>query len=74
MTDRHLEAVVVFVAAMGLLQIFYEDIIMFFATTQSGPAGVLNSPYVMIGIPLVISSLLILVLVGGPIVRSNTLR
>lgn len=74
MTTERMKAAVVFVAVMALLQIFFEDIMMFFAITRSGPPGLLNSPYVMVGVPLVISLSLLAVLVGGALIRSETLR
>lgn len=74
MTSFRMKAVAVFVVAMALLQILFEDIMMFFATTRSGPPSIMNSPYVMVGIPLVISLSLLAVLIGGAIIHSETLR
>jgi len=74
MTSFRMKTVAVFVVAMALLQIFFEDIIMFFATTRSGPPLIMNSPYVMVGIPFAISLSLLAVLIGGAIIHSETLR
>lgn len=60
-----IRAVLVLTAALGLAQIFFEDAVLFLATTRGGLPGVLSSPLVAIGIPLAIAALLVVVLVGG---------
>lgn len=74
MTTRGLKAIAGFVVLMAVIQIFFEDIMMFFATTGSGPPAMMNSPYVMVGIPLAISLTLLLVLIGGALIKADTLR
>lgn len=60
-----LRLVVILTAILGLAQIFFEDVVLFIATTQDGVSGVLSSPLIAIGVPLTIATLLILLLVGG---------
>lgn len=74
MPSKRLKMVGVFVVTMGFLQIFFEDVMMYFATTGTGPSAVVSSPYVMVGIPLLISVSLLAVLVGGALVSSEPLR
>jgi len=74
MPSKRLKLVGAVVIAMGALQILFEDILMFFALTGTGPSAIVNSPYVLVGIPLAISVTLLGVLVGGALLSSEPFR
>lgn len=73
MPTRRLQAVAALVFALGLLQIFVEDVIVFFGATRTGSGGLLASRYFTMGVPLVISLLLVAILIGGAIVHADSL-
>ncbi|MFB6197127.1 MAG: hypothetical protein ABEI52_02505 [Halobacteriaceae archaeon] len=71
MVTSRTKALVGFIAFLALLQIIFEDLMVFLGSTGRIPDGTLNSPYVMIAIPLTISLTLILVLVGSAFLYSD---
>lgn len=62
MRVTRLRVVAAVVVALGLVQILWEDAVVFVATTGDRP---LASPLVNIAVPMTIALLLILVLIGG---------
>lgn len=62
-----LRLVVVLTILLGLVQIFFEDVVLFLATTNDGVSGLLADPVVAVAVPLTIALLMILLLVGGGI-------
>ena len=54
-----------FVVTMGLIQIFLEDILLFFGTTGAGVPEFLNSPLVLVAVPLGFSLVLLGVLLAA---------
>lgn len=63
-----------FVAVMGLLLIIYGEAIVFSETTGALPAGLQNSPLLLVAIPYSLASILIVVLFGAAILHAETLR
>lgn len=59
---------------LGLAQIFFEDVLLFVATTNDGVSGVLADPMVAIAVPMTIALLMIVLLVGGAIVAPDDPR
>jgi len=74
MTTRRLKGVAVFVLCLALLQVFFEDLVMFVATTDTGGPDWLSSPLFLAGVPLLLSVALIAVLLGGALFYADTLR
>ena len=60
------------VIALAVLQIVYEDVLVFLGATGGGTP--VSSPYVLVGIPLVIFLLLAGLLYGWAILGSDSLR
>lgn len=70
-----LRLVAVLTILLGLTQIFFEDAVLFLATTNDGVSGLLADPVVAVAVPLTIALLMILLLVGGGIAaRENPQR
>lgn len=74
MTSRRLKGLAAFVALLAFVQIFFEDVLIFIEATGVAPPGVLNSPLAFMAIPLIISALLVIVLIGSAILYAETLR
>lgn len=60
------------VVVLALVQVVYEDLLFFAGAT--GAAPVTSSPYVLVGVPLVLFLLLAGLLYGWAITTSETLR
>lgn len=74
MPSAGLKATGVFVAVLALAMILFEDLLVFIESTGAAPSGALDSPYVLVAIPLAISLSLLAVLVGGALLQAETLR
>lgn len=74
MTTRRLQAVAALVASMALLQVLFEDAVMFVAITRETPSGSVTTPYVLVGVSLFVSLSTLAVLLGGALVHSKGLR
>ncbi len=74
MTTTKTKALVVFVIFLAFLGIAFENVVVFLGSTGALPSSVSNYPYVLIVVPLVISLLLFVVLIGGAIRHAETLR
>ena len=67
----------VLVATVGLLavaQIAYEDVLVFLGATGGAPPTVLDSPYVLVGVPLALFLAMAGILLGWAILTSKSLR
>ena len=74
MASTRLKALAGVVVALGLLQILFEDVVVFLGATGALPTGIAGSPFVMVAVPLAISVTLVLVLLGAALWHSDTLR
>lgn len=66
-----LQWLVAVVLALGVVQILYEEVVLFLATTTGGLPGLLSNRVVAIGVPLTIAALLIVLLVGGALLAED---
>lgn len=67
-------ALVVFVVLIAIVQIAIEDVLVFLGATGTGGPAFLRSPYVMVGVPMVLFLLLAGTLLGWAILTSTSLR
>jgi len=74
MASTRAKALVAFVVVLAFLQVAFEDIVVFLGATGGIPAGVTRSPAAMVAVPLLISTLLLVALVGGALLHTDTLR
>ncbi|MFB6254029.1 MAG: hypothetical protein ABEI06_05420 [Halobacteriaceae archaeon] len=74
MVSLRIKALVVFVFIMAFLQIFIEDVLIFIGTTNVVSPQILNSPLVMMIIPLTFATILFVVLVGGALLSSRSIE
>ncbi|MFB6187914.1 MAG: hypothetical protein ABEI86_13760 [Halobacteriaceae archaeon] len=74
MVSLRIKALVVFVFIMAFLQIFIEDVLIFIGTTNVVSPQLLNSPLVMMIIPLTFATILFVVLVGGALLSSRSIE
>ena len=58
------------VVAVALLQVFFEDLVVFAGLTDGGGAP----DWVFVAVPALLTSLLIVILIGGAIASDDTLR
>lgn len=68
------KAVVGLVVLLAAVQVAFENVVLFLGASDAGTDGVPGSPATVVAIPLVVSALLLVVLVGGTLVRAETLR
>lgn len=73
MAPHRLKAVAAFVVALGLVQVLVEDVLVFMGATGVAPAWLASSRYVFLGVPMVVATLLIVVLIGGAILTADDL-
>lgn len=74
MVSDRAKATVGLVLALGVLQVAFENTMVFFGSTGRTPTGLANSPVTMVAVPLLISTLLLVILVGGALWHAETLR
>ena len=74
MASRRAQAVVGTVALLAIAQIAFEDVLLFLGATGTAPPALLNSPYVLVGVPLALFLALAGTLLGWAILTSETLR
>lgn len=74
MTNSRPKALVGVVLALALIQVTFENLVVFLGATGQGLSGALASPYVLAGIPLFISLVLLCVLVGAAIRSGDVMR
>lgn len=60
-----LRVVLAVTVLLGLVQILYEEVVLFFATTRGDLPGILSERAVAVGVPLTIAALLLVLLLGG---------
>lgn len=71
MVSSRTRLVVVAVVGLAILQVAFEDLLVFSAVTGQGQVG---PPVVLIGVPLLIATVLILLTIGVAIRHDDTLR
>ena len=74
MASRRGKALVASVTLLAVAQIAYEDVLVFLGATGAAGPGVADSPYVLVGVPLVLFLALAGTLLGWAIATSETLR
>lgn len=74
MASRRGTMLVAFVVVLAVVQIFVEDVLVFLGATGTDAPGFLNSPYVLVGVPMVLFLLIAGVLLGWAILSDDTLR
>lgn len=74
MPSRRATALVGVVVAIAVVQIFVEDVLLFFGATGATGPTILSSPVVLIGVPFVLFLALAGILLGWAILESKSLR
>lgn len=74
MATTRLKALVGGILALAFLQVTFENVVVFLGATGQGSSGSVAAPYVLVGVPLLISLVLLCVLVGGAIWTEDVLR
>lgn len=74
MPSTRLTVLVGVVAVLAVLQIAYEEVLVFLGATGTLPPGLRDSPFVMVAVPLAIALALVAILFGAAILHADTLR
>lgn len=71
MVSTRTKGLIAFVIAAAVIQIFFEDLVVFIGLTGSGGQA---PDWVFLVVPSVLMGILIVVLIGGAIATDDTLR